>query len=122
MTEPTAKCYDCGLPYGDPGFADLVVPNEAWLAMSPTGHEGGLLCPTCMVRAATVAGLDVMAVFRSGPFANAAESAEARLERAEAFLLELNKQSSDCLDCGTARPDHYPDCYVATLEEKHDDA
>lgn len=62
-------CYDCGLPYDDPGFADLVVPNDVWAAIGPTGHEGGLLCPTCLVRAAVKAGVDrVTAVFRSGPF------------------------------------------------------
>lgn len=64
-----ARCYDCGLSYKDPGFADLVVPPEDWRKISPTGHEGGLLCPTCMVRAAVKAGLeDVGATFTSGPF------------------------------------------------------
>lgn len=67
-----AVCFDCGLSYADPGFCDLVVPHDVWLAMSPTGHEGGLLCPTCMCRAARRAGLDkVTAAFRSGPFAPA---------------------------------------------------
>lgn len=64
-----AACYDCNLPYGDPGFADLIVPNDVWAKISPTGHEGGLLCPTCIVRRATKAGLqNVRAIFRSGPF------------------------------------------------------
>lgn len=65
------RCHDCGLLYSDRGFADLVVANDVWAAISPTGHEGGLLCPTCMVRRAAMAGLDlpVRAVFRSGPFA-----------------------------------------------------
>lgn len=66
-----AKCHDCGLPYGDPGFADLVVSNNTWKRFfSPTHDENGLLCPTCMVRAAVKAGLtSVSATFRSGPFA-----------------------------------------------------
>ena len=65
------ECYDCGLDYNDSGFADLVVPHDVWNnAISPTGDEGGLLCPTCMVRAAVRSGLnEVRAVFRSGPFA-----------------------------------------------------
>jgi hypothetical protein len=68
-----ARCYDCALPYSDDGFADLVVAHEAWAKISPTGHEGGLLCPTCMVRRATKAGLsNVRAIFRSGPFASEA--------------------------------------------------
>ncbi len=64
-----AECADCKLPYGDPGFADLVVSPEVWARISPTGNEGGLLCPTCMCRAAALAGMeDVTARFRSGPF------------------------------------------------------
>lgn len=61
-------CMDCGLPYGDPGFADLFVPHDVWAKISPTGDEGGILCPTCMVRAAVKAGVETSAIFRSGPF------------------------------------------------------
>lgn len=65
-----AACYDCGLPYSDPGFADLLVPNDVWNKAGPTGHEGGLLCPTCLVRACEKAGFrNVLAQFTSGPFA-----------------------------------------------------
>ena len=62
-------CYDCGLPYSDDGFADLVVDHGVWAKISPTGDEGGLLCPTCMVRAATREGVQATARFMSGPFA-----------------------------------------------------
>lgn len=69
QAEAAAECYDCGLSYDDPGFSDLVVPDDVWLKISPTGHSGGLLCPTCMVRRAEHAGLEsIQAVFRSGPF------------------------------------------------------
>lgn len=64
-----AKCFGCGLPYGSPGFADLVVPHDVWARISPTGDEGGLLCPTCMCVAAESAGVRCQATFRSGPFA-----------------------------------------------------
>lgn len=62
-------CYDCGRKYGDAhGFPDLVVPDETWLKITPTGHGGGLLCPSCMCRRAHDAGLEhVPAVFKSGP-------------------------------------------------------
>ena len=65
---PEPKCYDCGLKYGDPGFADLVVPHDVWRRISPTGDEGGLLCPTCLVRAADREGIECRAIFRGGPF------------------------------------------------------
>lgn len=63
-------CYDCGRPYGDEyGFPDLVVPHEVWNNdISPTGDEGGLLCPSCMCKRAYDAGVQCVAVFRSGPF------------------------------------------------------
>ena len=65
-----AHCYDCKRPYGDEhGFPDLVVPDDVWAKISPTGDEGGLLCPSCMCRRAADIGLEhVAAVFRSGPF------------------------------------------------------
>lgn len=45
---PVARCYDCGLKYGD-DFHDMVVPDELWEKISPTYWQGaGLLCPTCM--------------------------------------------------------------------------
>lgn len=62
-------CNDCGLSYGDEGFQDLVVPHDIWEKISPTGDEGGLLCPSCMCRRAAEAGVQCQATFRSGPFA-----------------------------------------------------
>lgn len=69
--ELDARCADCGLDYGDLGFADLVVSHDIWNdVISPSHDEGGLLCPTCMVRSAAKAGLtDIPAAFKSGPFA-----------------------------------------------------
>ena len=65
-----AECYDCARPYGDEhGFPDLVVPHDVWAKISPTGDEGGLLCPSCMCLRAYQAGASCQAVFRSGPFA-----------------------------------------------------
>lgn len=49
MESPSvAACYDCGRPYEDSGFPDLVIPNDTWAAISPTGDGGGLLCPSCI--------------------------------------------------------------------------
>jgi hypothetical protein len=64
-----AKCADCGLDYEDPGFSDLLIPDEAFRVISPDGEGHGLLCPTCMCRRAAKAGLEnIRAEFRSGPF------------------------------------------------------
>ena len=61
------RCYDCGLSYDDDGFPDLVLPNDTWAAISPTGDEGGMLCPSCICRRLAQGGFqDVPAVFRSG--------------------------------------------------------
>lgn len=64
-------CWDCGRRYGDEyGFPDLVVPHDIWNNhISPTGNEGGLLCPSCICRRAHAAGVQCRAEFRSGPFA-----------------------------------------------------
>lgn len=64
------RCHDCGRLYGAAhGFPDLVVPDEVWRLLSPTGDAHGLLCPCCMVVRAEALGLEhVDARFTSGPF------------------------------------------------------
>ena len=43
------KCHDCGLDYE--GFlCDFVIQNDLWAMISPTGDEGGLLCPMCILK------------------------------------------------------------------------
>lgn len=63
------SCYDCRRPYGDEhGFPDLIIPLEAWERISPTGDEGGLLCPSCICARLHRAGVrGVPAAFMSGP-------------------------------------------------------
>lgn len=62
-------CYDCGRSYGDEhGFPDLIVPNDIWLRISPTGDYGGLLCPSCICKRLYDAGVqNCEASFMSGP-------------------------------------------------------
>lgn len=67
--DEAACCYHCGLAYNDPGFPDLVVPDDVWRQISPKKNEGGLLCPSCMCRAAEANGVTCEAKFTSGPFA-----------------------------------------------------
>jgi hypothetical protein len=89
-------CYDCGRRYGDVyGFPDLVLPNDLWAKISPSGDEGGLLCPSCICRRAHALGMsDVPAMWGSGPlvavpYTPAAPSdREAQLSAVRALYLE----------------------------------
>ena len=42
-----ACCFDCLRAYGT--FPDLIVSNDLWNIISPTGDEGGILCPSCLL-------------------------------------------------------------------------
>lgn len=97
--ESQARCYDCGLPYGDPGFVDLVIPDRVWNEqVSPTGNEGGLLCPTCLVRAAAKHGIEgVEATFRSGPFCVDTPEQSEKGEEEEEEPCEYNRTCWDYL-------------------------
>lgn len=66
-------CYDCHRPYGDEhGFPDLIVPDDVWLMISPTGDFGGVLCPSCICKRLYDAGFrhGVEGRFMSGPLCN----------------------------------------------------
>lgn len=43
-------CLDCGLLYDEFGM-DTTLPNLQWKAIM--GHEGGILCASCMVKRAS---------------------------------------------------------------------
>lgn len=60
-------CHDCGRPYGSAGFPDLVIPNSAWRQISPTGDDGGLLCPSCICARLEISGITCEGAFMSGP-------------------------------------------------------
>ena len=99
------QCFDCDLPYDDPGFADFVVPHDTWAKISPTGHEGGLLCAVCMCRRAEAAGLsNVPGKFTSGPFAIDRLSAAQVTEERAAF-------HDAWVECQVASATGNPDLY-----------
>ncbi len=65
---PKAKCARCMCPYGAFGFHDMIVPDDVWAQISPSGNEGGLLCPTCILAAMDDLKLKEVPVwFASGP-------------------------------------------------------
>ncbi len=64
---PMTKCFDCNRPYGSAGFPDLIIPNDAWRQISPSGDEGGLLCPSCMIARLSISGIACEGAFMSGP-------------------------------------------------------
>lgn len=78
-----SKCYDCKLDYGDDGFQDLTVSNDVWRRISPTGDDGGLLCPTCLVRALVREGITTEGAFASGPIISVTRPTMMALRQAE---------------------------------------
>lgn len=69
VTNPLPACADCGALYGGPGWCDVVVPNDVWRIISPTGDEGGLLCFGCIARRCEIWDLgDIPYSITSGPF------------------------------------------------------
>lgn len=86
------SCKECGKPYGDAfGFPDLIIPAYAWRQISPTGDEGGLLCPNCICKRLYAAGIRCPAFFASGPLREAETPAWAVEER----LLRLEREVSE---------------------------
>lgn len=73
MSEPEVfetplGCFDCGFAYGGVGWCDVIVPDNVWLRISPSGNEGGILCFNCICRRIERLGLErVPFVVRSGP-------------------------------------------------------
>lgn len=68
-TPEPLKCHGgCGLEYGSPFWADLVIPDEAWARIAPKPNGGGVLCANCMVRRSAEEGVECEARFTSGPF------------------------------------------------------
>ena len=45
-----AACYDCGLPYGEDGWIEAIIPDKVWDRIRPegSGKGCGLLCVTCI--------------------------------------------------------------------------
>lgn len=86
-----ASCQDCERPYGDEhGFPDLVIPYDAWQQISPSGDDGGLLCPSCICKRLHNAGIRCEGAFMSGPIISVSEPTMSALRRVENIELAIS--------------------------------
>ena len=102
-------CDECGLPYSDDGFPDFIITKEAWHRISPTGDDGGLLCPNCICRRLARAGMNnVEGAFMSGPIKSVDPSLMSTIRWVENLCVqghgwrcpncdEYREQSATCL-------------------------
>jgi hypothetical protein len=98
----SAGCADCGRPYGDDGFHDLVIPNWVWRRISPSKNDGGLLCACCISARLTKAGIRCEGAFMSGPIETVSPRLMEALRRAENIeerLCDFDMRSP--ASCGT---------------------
>lgn len=83
-------CHDCCRPYGDEhGFPDLIISYEAWRRISPSGDDGGLLCPSCICKRLADAGIRCEGAFMSGPVISVSAPTMTALRRVENIELAI---------------------------------
>jgi hypothetical protein len=104
-------CHDCGLLYSDPGWCDCHIPDDTWLRISPTGHEGGVLCISCIARRLVENGIEgVPLKVTSGPWdwteretANKGEAIMDTIQTTTVDEFPINLPLGDC-GCNAAGP------------------
>lgn len=84
-----ATCEDCERPYGSGGFPDLIIPYEAWKAISTTGDDDGLLCPSCICKRLHDKGIRCEGAFMSGPIISVDQTTMRNLRRVENIELAI---------------------------------
>jgi hypothetical protein len=85
-----AACNDCKRDYGSEyGFPDLIIPLADWKRISPTGDQGGLLCPSCICARLHKAGIQCKGAFMSGPIESVSRPTMYALRRVENLELRL---------------------------------
>lgn len=86
----SATCHDCNRPYGhEHGFPDLIIPYSAWKRISPTGDDGGLLCPSCICKRLHNAEISCEGAFMSGPIQSVSRPVMYALRRVENIELAI---------------------------------
>ena len=43
------RCEDCGKPYGDATWIDVIIPDEQWVAIGMPEDGSGILCGACII-------------------------------------------------------------------------
>jgi hypothetical protein len=85
-----AQCFDCQRPYGEEhGFPDLVIPFWAWEKISPTGDDGGFLCPSCICRRLHEGHIRCEGAFMSGPLISVSQPMMTALRGLEDIRLAI---------------------------------
>lgn len=88
------SCFDCQRPYEDGGFPDFIIPYWAWKKISPTGDDGGLLCPSCICKRLHDAGIRCEGAFMSGPIISVSEPTMSNLRRIENIELAIEGRNN----------------------------
>lgn len=97
-----AACDGCGRLYGhEHGFPDLIIEKAAWHAISPTGDDGGLLCPSCICKRLHEAGIKTTGAFMSGPVESVTRPTMSNTRWIE--NLRVQGHGWSCLTCGECR-------------------
>jgi hypothetical protein len=98
-----SACQDCERSYGsEHGFPDLIIPYEAWKQISPTGDDGGLLCPSCICKRLHDKGIRCEGALMSGPIISISRAEMSLLRRIE--NIELALQGRDNAFSGRLNP------------------
>lgn len=94
-----AECFDCKRLYGDEyGFPDLIIPYWAWKKISPTGDDGGLLCPSCICKRLHDAKIKCEGAFMSGSIISVSEPTMNTMRRIENIELAVEGRNNKYAD------------------------
>lgn len=89
-TDDSSACQDCKRPYGsENGFPDLIIPFWAWKEISPSGDDGGLLCPSCICKRLHDKAIRCEGAFMSGPITSVSSPTMYALRRVENIELAI---------------------------------
>lgn len=77
-------CYDCGLPYGEQGFHDLIIEDWAWNMITSEIDFDILLCANCICYRLEKWEIQCAGAYLSGP-----------IRTVDPLLFEAHKKAND---------------------------